>query len=308
MTSLARRLAAHGRPFYLPITFALSLRMEQVSWSEACADCGLAAYALRNGMSVFSADGLVNWFDPWLEAEAFGVRLDRNDRGQVAAVEKRVSNVPTAEIFAAAGAVPAAIDLARRLCSETGDRHAVLGYLTGGATIVRHALDVAARGELETGDDISQLPAADQTRLDAIAQCSVYLARQYCEAGVAALLVAEEVMPSGAIQSACEPLFNLADYYATPIVILHRDKPTAAVIDRYRAAGAYSVLYAAEDQGRDGVVVPLSASAEDAGNGSGGAAIAAPHDGHSQLITTAWDLPADCAADRVIAVGRNLLQ
>ena len=194
------RLVARPSGACVPIAFRIALKLDQVSWDEACEDVGLAVFALRNAQKMFKADGLVNWFDTWLEAEACGAKLARGPLGVVSAAAPPAA-LPDAATFAAAPPIARVAEIARRLVGETRAESTVLGYATGPATLLKH------------------LGANDAQRA---ADYSLALVKLYGEAGVGALLFAEEETPARPFDAVA----NLAGYYNLPMLLAARGGAT----------------------------------------------------------------------------------
>jgi len=178
----------------MPIAFRIALKLDQVTWDEACADVGLTVFALRNAQKMFKADGLVNWFDTWLEAEACGAAIERGPLGEVVHGEPPVA-LPDVTVFASAPPIARVAEIARRLAGETGENATVIGYLTGPATLR------------------ARLGAKDAQRA---AEYSLALVKLYGEAGVGALLFAEEAPPARPFDAVA----NLAGYYNLPMLLV----------------------------------------------------------------------------------------
>ena len=190
------RLVARPSGACVPIAFRIALKLDQVSWDEACEDVGLAVFALRNAQKMFKADGLVNWFDTWLEAEACGAKVARGPLGEVTNPTPPAS-LPDAARFAAAPATARVAEIARRLVGETREDSTVLGYATGPATLQKH---------LGTND------------AQRAGEYTLALVKLYGEAGVGALLFAEEEPPARPFDAVA----NLAGYYNLPMLLAAR--------------------------------------------------------------------------------------
>jgi hypothetical protein len=195
-------LQSAGPPLFAPIVFRLAMRVEQVKWSEFAEDPTEAMYVLRAARKLFGQDLGVAWFDTWLEAEAAGVMVERDDLGRVLGEpEGPAALAPVADALEAAP-VRQAIEIVRRFGLE---QQAVAGLLTGPATLR------------------ARLGSAASHPLAYAAELAVTLARAYCEAGAAVLLVAEEeASPNLAELETFAPVVNLARYYGTPIILLSR--------------------------------------------------------------------------------------
>jgi hypothetical protein len=97
---LGEVLQKAGRDVFVPLTFSLACKLEQVSREEFAGDLGLAAFALRSAQALFVADGTINWFDGSLDEAS----------------------------------TEAATELARRLCAQSRATELVLGYVPGPAS------------------------------------------------------------------------------------------------------------------------------------------------------------------------------
>jgi uroporphyrinogen decarboxylase-like protein len=207
-----------GPPLFAPIVFRLAMRIEQVKWREFAEDPTEAMFVLRAARKLFGQDLGVAWFDTWLEAEAAGFAVERDDLGRVMGEPRRPARL--ASVAAVLEAVPVrhAIEIVRRFGLE---QQPVAGMLTGPATL-RARLDGATADPLAYG-----------------AELAVALARAYCDAGAAALLVAEEkASPDLADFAAFAPVANLARYYGTPVILLSRHPLSPAGLAAADAATA----------------------------------------------------------------------
>lgn len=220
---LHRLLEQRRRDLFVPVVFRLAAKLEQMTWDDLAADPASTTFALRSSQRLFGADGLVNWFDTHLEAEAAGLHVVRDEMGQVVGIGEPPGRLPTTADFLAGGSIPVAVDVAARLCAETAGDSAVLGYLTGPRTMLAPVV----------GDD----QGTDRTVLDAAVQLLVELLKAYCDAGVGGALVAEDVVLDDLSAPALEPLFNVARYYGIPLVLLSRPPVSGAVAADARRAG-----------------------------------------------------------------------
>src|SRR4051794_29625225 len=125
-------LQSAGPPLFAPIVFRLAMRVEQVTWSEFAEDPTEAMYVLRAARKLFGQDLGVAWFDTWLEAEAAGIVVERDDLGRVVGEPRRPAVLATAAAVLEAAPVRQAIEIVRRFGIE---QQAVAGMLTGPATL-----------------------------------------------------------------------------------------------------------------------------------------------------------------------------
>lgn len=271
------------RDLFVPIAFTLAIRLEQATYAELADDPGFAAFTLRSTLKLFKSDGIVNWFDGWLEAEGAGATVARDELGRVAGAPAAPKSLPDAKDFVAAASVARVLDLTRRLCAETKDEALVLGTLTGPLSLAKR---LAPKGK--TG--------ADAVR--AVAPLSLALAKEYCEAGVSALLIAEaEPVKSAEALKPLDALLNLASYYGTPAVLLCRAPVDAAARKDITALGVR--LIAAPGGGDKAHAVPGDALGDPAGAKDWVAAQAGTRGG--RLFLTDWDIAPETAPEAVMA-------
>ena len=294
-----------GRNLFLPIGFRFLLKLEQVEWDEFCEDPALATFTLRASQRLFKADGVVNWFDDWLEAEGAGVEVERGALGVVASAPATPDEIPGREAFARAAAVERSVEIAQRLCKETGEDATVLGYLTGARTLLTRLFGAAAARRLVKGLATAKLKGADKEAVEAAMALSLVLAKAYCEAGCGALVLAEDEPPGDlGYLSALAPLLNLVEYYGVPVLLLCRHPLNEAARAAARAA---RIQFISSPEYSNGVqMVPnriLLDNPEDAVSW----ARALPGGGDSQLFVSEWEIPAEAAPEAVIALRNEVV-
>jgi len=108
------------RPLLLPIVFSLGARLENLSLRAFMANATKIASSQRQVRNVLGLDGVTCYFDPYLEAEAFGCELewsaDEVSRRLLPGGENRPDLRERApEEIAGRGRVPVACDVLRRL-------------------------------------------------------------------------------------------------------------------------------------------------------------------------------------------------
>ena len=237
---MAKLERSAGRTLFAPVIFRLALKLEQVAWAEFADSAAEAVFALRATQRLFKQDVIFTWFDTWLEAEAAGVAVERDALGRVVNKPGPPASLPAAEAVLASAPVAHAVEIVRRLRNEPV---VAVAMLSAGATLLsRFAGDAEFRRILQ---DLSrsEVKPADRALLDSLREISVGLARAYCEAGAGALLLVQEAESPGLADLAdAAALFNLAEYYATPVLLLCRDPLSAhgcAVAERV-TAGLYA--------------------------------------------------------------------
>lgn len=295
---LDRLLSRKRRDLFAPLSFRLSAKLEQMDWDELVEDPTYAAFALRNAQKLFHADGVVNWFDTCLEAEAAGVEVERDEMGRVVHRGDPVDSLPDPASVLERGEIPAALDVARRLCEETRDESAVLGYLTGPRTLLAYLLGESA-GE-------------DRDALNDAAQLSLQLAREYCEAGVGCLLVAEEheAEDSGYLRS-LEPVFNLANYYDVPLMLLNQrpmppQQREEASQAGFRYVSAPDADIPEEDSTAGVCPIPTDQLTSEEFSGEDWLQERRSEDGGERIYVSEWELPVETLPENLIDIGRAL--
>lgn len=271
------------RDLFVPIAFTLAIKLEQATYAELAEDPGFAAFTLRSTLKLFKADGIVNWFDPWLEAEGSGAKVARDDIGRATGAPAAPKSLPEAKDFLAATPIARVLDLTRRLCAETKEEALVLGTLSGPLSLARRLAPKGKKG-------------ADAVR--AVAPLSLALAKEYCEAGVSALLIAEdEAVTSADALKPLDALLNLANYYGTPAILLCRAPVDAAARKGIAALGVR--LVAAPGGGDKAHVVPGDSLADPAGAKAWVGAQGGLRGG--RLFLTDWDMAPETAPETVMA-------
>ena len=213
------RLAAamRERTVFAPFTLRLSMRLEQVHWEDIAGSVGEGIFLLRSAQRLFGLDGYCAWFDTWLEAEAAGVSIQRDEFGRATGNPVTPLALPTVDSLLASVAISRTLEIVRRLTQEQGTS-LTFAPITAPATFLAH-LGNAAGATSEYAQSIS-----------------VALATAYCEAGADALvLLQEEDSPDAADIASQGALFNLAGYYARPVIAVFRHSLSAvgtATLDR----------------------------------------------------------------------------
>lgn len=286
-TPLDRRLAKAAAPLFAPLGLRIVLRLEQVEHAEFADDAALASFSLRSAQGVLEADAIAVAFDTWAEAEAAGRKLARTDDGGMGEPGKPLGKPVDPEAALEAAPLAATAALTRRVCEEMGEAVAVLGTMSGPATLLAR-LHGAARGE-----DL----------IDAAAQLAAKSVDMLCGAGVAAIVLLEDEPAEPALFGRFDAAFNLARYYQVPVLCLSRGAMSNEVGDAARAAGA---TWAVGPGDADGAVaaIPLEAFAED---GDFVASWKAGLPNSVRLFVSAWEIPAETGAETILRVRKTLV-
>ena len=225
-----------GRVLFAPLIWRLAMKIEQVPWAEMSESTADAVYMLRSAQRLFKQDIHCVSFDTWLEAEAAGMKIERDDLGLPTVRPAPLSDPPSVDHVLSAEPVARVVEVLRRLAQESGAGIVPVAAMTAGATLQKRF----------GGDE----PASAE-RIGYIREILLGLTRLYCEAGAGALLLLDED-PAGeaAPLSDYASLFNLAEYFATPVFLLSRGAARPAAAD---AANSFGAKYLASDAVPDGV-------------------------------------------------------
>jgi hypothetical protein len=245
MAKLAQR---SDRMLFAPLIWRLAMKMEQVQWREVAGSAAETVYVLRAAQRLFRQDIHCVSFDTWLEAEAIGMHIERDRFGAPVGRPGRIAGWPSVDRVLSANPVVRTVETLRRLALDP-DGIVPVAAITAGTTLQRRIYAPA------TADS-----------LDYIRQILLGLTRLYCEAGAGALLLLnEEPGDDPAALDDYAAVFNLAEYFATPVFLLSRApvRPETAA-----AAHAAGVRYVTPGRVSEGVLA-LPAHDSDAVTGEG---------------------------------------
>jgi hypothetical protein len=195
---------------FAPCIFRLALRLEQLTWAELAESPGETVFALRSLQRLFGLDALFASFDPWLESEAAGATVERDELGRVTAPPACLAQLPSVDRILAAPPLAHAVEVVRRLAAESASGLLTFGALCAGVTLLDHLFGMGA--------EHTPAPLLGSAR-----ELSTGLARAYCEAGADALVLIQDVESADAADlELFVPVINLAGYYGVPIVLFAR--------------------------------------------------------------------------------------
>lgn len=281
--NLRRRLQQSERDLFAPIAFRLSQSLEQVEPSELAHDAALASFVLGSAQRTLGADTIVSWFDTWLEAEAAVRSVARGSEGTGRDHDARPPERIDVQATLDASSIRTALATAQHLSGQAATG-VVLGYQTAPATLARH-LD---------GDDPDRF-------LDEALGIALAMARSHCEAGVSALLLADEREADrpAVLWERCSALLNVAQYYETPVVYLCRAGVSPETAERLRES---PVLIADSPFTPAIVTFPVDAS----GFAQAAEQLAARSSGERRMVLSAWDLEPGTAAEDIVQLGNAI--
>lgn len=241
---MAKLIRRSDRMLFAPLIWRLALKIEQVPWREVAGSATETAYVLRSAQRLFKLDIHCVSFDTWLEAEAIGMRVERDKFGTPVGDPGRVASWPSVDRVLSAAPVVRTVETLRRLAMDAGETVPVAA-ITAGTTLLKRL----------------RAPATPDS-IDYIRQILLGLTRLYCEAGAGALLLLDEEPDENNTTALADyaAVFNLAGYFATPVFLLSR-APVAP--ETAAAAQAAGVRYLTPGRASDGVIA-LPASGGDA--------------------------------------------
>ena len=236
------------RMVFAPLIWRLAMKIEQVPWSEVAGSATEAAYVLRSAQRLFKQDIQCVSFDTWLEAEAAGMKVERDELGAPIGRPAPIADWPSVESVLAADPIARTVETVRRLGQEPGGIIPV-ATMTAGGTLQRRLGGGPASGD----------------NLDYVRQILLGLTRLYCEAGAGALLLLDEEPADDCAElSEYAALFNLAEYFATPLFLLSCVALRPQTISAVDAAGA---RYLSPTQASGGIIAlpPIGDGGESGG-------------------------------------------
>ena len=213
---------------FIPWVCSFAAQLEQIEVETMLSDAGSLSRALINSQKLFGYDAIVNVFDPSLEAEACGCKVDWSE----AEASPRVVSHPLSEgagiedidisNFEKRGRLPVILEATKRLNIIRGKEVAIIGMITGPLTLARHL-----KGEA-FASDLNQNPDEAKKVITLAGNIGLKLCRAYCELGVDAIVIAEETLGRlnlNQFQAVAAPLrsiWNVARFYNVHSLILSK--------------------------------------------------------------------------------------
>jgi uroporphyrinogen decarboxylase len=216
------------KPPFIPWVCSFAAQLEQVQVKEMLSDPGLLSRSLLNAQKLFGYDAINNVFDPSLEAEACGCKIDYGEDGQLPIVTSHPlsdgATIADLDIsnFDKRGRIPAVLEATERLKIIKGKEVAIIGFITGPLTLAKHLKGTSFEA------DWSQKPEDALKVISTAGTIGLKLCRLYCELGVDAVVIAEEMLGQanpGLYQALAAPLrsiWNVAKFYNVHSLILSK--------------------------------------------------------------------------------------
>ncbi|MFY9691961.1 MAG: uroporphyrinogen decarboxylase family protein [Candidatus Acidiferrales bacterium] len=218
---------APPRPLFLPIVFSHAARLENLSLRSFLSNPTKISNSLRLIRGRLRADGIICYFDPFLEAQTLGATIEWSADGQSPSLRwpDGIAKGEWPEVPASSGArvknspVALAIDVVRRLKAIVRDDCLLTASVTGPFTLAA----------LLMGNDPAVLSATavPAEALDVAAATISEIAKALAEAGVGAIFIREDFLPAlspedfEAWTSRLAPTMNIVRFYqALPVLLL----------------------------------------------------------------------------------------
>jgi uroporphyrinogen decarboxylase len=220
---------------FVPWVGTFAARLEQITTEEMLSDPGLLSTSLLNAQQLFGYDAIATVLDSSLEAEACGCQIEWPEDGSLPrTVSHPLEDGATIEGLdilnvEKRGRIPAVLETVKRIGAVRGKQVAIFGMITGPLTLARH---LKGNGFVTGLNEES----AESTRIvEAAGSVGLRLCRKYCELGVDAIVVAEEMLGSvtpRTLQMVAGPLksvWNVARFFGVRSLLLTKGYAENAV-------------------------------------------------------------------------------
>jgi hypothetical protein len=261
---------APPRPLFLPIVFAHGARIENVPLRSFLANPTKISNSLRQLRTRLRSDGVTCYFDPFLESEALGARLEwpADDRPPLLRWPEQRMASPAAELSGSApgsvggGRVPVAVEVIRRLKATLRSGALLMASVSGPLTLAASLAQLDAKSGLDRPD----VPESD---LDLAASAITPIATALLEAGASTILIREDFLPAMSEESFADwcsrlaPIVNIVRFYrALPVLLLGCAHGVRANRDKILGASWDCVLCPVVDRNTPATLLfPLGPSA-----------------------------------------------
>lgn len=217
------------RPLLLPIVFALGARLEDLSLRAFLANATRIASSQRQMRNVLRIDGVTCYFDPYLEAEAFGCELTwsademtcvlRPLEGNAADLRQQLR--APGEI-AGRGRVPVACDVLRRLKAMLPGEPALMAGVSGPCALTELLVGSARTAE-----------SARHEVVEFAAELTAAVCTSFLEAGANVIFIREDgasIQDYGRWAELLSPIVNAIRFYeALPVLLFDGPPPESAM-------------------------------------------------------------------------------
>lgn len=226
--SKLRNRARNANRLFAPLVFRLALRLEQIQWSELQQSASEIVFVTRSAQKLFKLDAVCPNFDTWLELEAAGVAVPRDDLGVVGENPGFPQSLPAPNAYAKTDVIGHATEVIRRLADDWPSAALPLAAVTFGSTLMKRLYGSLRADAILDSMRAGTVDREDNEAIEYIREATLEIATAYLEAGAAGLLLLHEDNAPNLVElPAFAALFNLATYYDVPAIVMCR-KPVSA--------------------------------------------------------------------------------
>jgi len=216
-----------ARPLLLPVVFSLGSRLENLPLREFLKNPTKIANALRQIRSALKIDGLTCYWDPFLEVEALGGKVEWNSDGSAAHTGTNAGDMSIDDLrqkmeanggisISKMGRIPVAVEVLQRLKVMLKDEPALMIRVTGPHTLAT---------QLASPSDSSSRRSSPDDVLEFAAEITASLIKLYLEAGADVVFLAESTLPKSPEdfeqwRTLLDPVVNVIRFFdALPVLL-----------------------------------------------------------------------------------------
>jgi hypothetical protein len=207
------QVANNGRPVFVPIVYRLAARIEQTPLFDMVSDPTIYTNVLEGAFKLLNQDAIITSFDPTLEAEIFGCRVEWQFDYDLPAVSGWMEREFSGASLENSHRLAVLLESTKRLIQTRGREVAIVGVMTGPCSLSR---DIAANAAPDREYPFEEIVAL------AGGQLSKY-ARGLGELKVDSIIIREDLLGEKyyeeflahekAYTAAYATLFNLTRFY-----------------------------------------------------------------------------------------------
>ncbi len=315
------------RPLFLPIVFSHGARIENLTLRQFLNNPTKISSSLRQIRGHLGADGITCYFDPFLELEALGGRVEWNADGskrslawpQHPAARESLSGTAAPE---RSDRVAVGVEVIRRMKPMVRDDCLLCASVSGPLTLGAHLSELGSRASLRYED-------LDSTAVDRAAAVMTGIAKAFVEAGAQVIFLREETLPPLSESDLADWMSRLATainivrfYEALPVLLLtdpRSAEENSALIARERWDAVVSPAFdeLAPERlekfrglmpSRFGVALPPKQfePGDTSGVGIGERVRGVVSRSHPAIVTTGGDVPVTADMERLKKVWENI--
>jgi len=223
-----------SRAPFIPLLATAGSRFMQVPVRDMFSNPTILANSLQSCQRLFGYDGVTVLFDTTLEAEACGCNLSWAEgeppqvTGDLVAAGTDLDSVQVHGVETR-GRIPVVVEAAKRLASTAGRELALLGVVTGPATLSRQLMGSAFESAADDCGD------GFQKMIGLCGEIALALLRAYGELKMDGIVLADRELVTlkpacyQSLQPALKTLRNLAGFYDMPLILQTRDVPARSL-------------------------------------------------------------------------------